>query len=1053
MSSENLFELFNVEQTDSLCGKMFAHYEIEQKLGEGGMGAVYRAYDTRLRNTVALKVIQGKNTLQSVQRFLREASAMAQLNHPGIVRFYEAGENPQPYFTMEYIEGFTLAQAIKEKHVTFDFIVDVIIQICEALQAAHRKQILHRDIKPSNIMIDRQGQAKIMDFGLAKQVAEDGLTQLSQEGRPLGTFLYMSPEQVRGQTSISSDVYSLGATLYEAITYRPVFQGDQIGLMYQIFHDDPLLPRKLNPAISPYLEAICLKCIHKKPEKRYKNFGALAADLRNFKSHRPISAKKYNQWHAISNFVRRNKIACSVIVTVFLCMTVALVLIMRSQAIAMENAQVAQENERIAQLRTTLEQLTLIKYDLSQLNLRQAHNYFENIQNSNLEKMVSRQKYSSNALGNANSKDNIAFLCAATKTMKRYIFSHLPTINLVKKGEKFTTGQLINTYQFSHRFLAFEEKNQCIVRDMQTLAVIANMGAIAKEHPNIGISFSNDNRLIAFYANNKLRIANVQTKRFFEINIPLETKDIHYMKISPNNRYICIGRGDHGFLIDVKQQQRYKLDIAGVPAFSRDSEVLFIAEPIRNFEVKSSIIKIDDFLKGVPSKVNEEICAKFLSLGCKDQSLIAMYLNDIEIHYLTSSKNKIKKTFTIPNAHFGKCVRMTISEDGSTLATLAVDDKLKLWDLSQRTKIWELSIPELQYGINSNNIRYMKFSQNNERLNIIISYKRQNIFYSLDVVAFDKKLNPWQQQDLFAHPSEKKFVKSKLPIMTTKQMCTAISHNGDKVAYYLFPYLYTWDTTNNKITILDKNTLTHFLGDCQEFRFMGNYLLFVGRLDDKTLFYCWDTNTGKEVFFKDYFDKVTLLFDGNYIFVRKNKNELRCDLYQFQDGKLLETKHQVTYHVEIGTYGDETRHVAYTNWDESSIWLLSLDYSTQRKIDLAQYNANTIRALRFLGNKLFVGTQNGDIFIADIKSGDVTLGPKIHESIKQFFFSGETYFVKTANQAYLLPPLHDFQGIRFFNMMPMPILGGRYFQNVEMSKDLSSGVLLKSSGEVLFYSF
>ncbi|BBM85343.1 serine/threonine-protein kinase [Candidatus Uabimicrobium amorphum] len=305
----------------------FGRYQLHEELGRGGMGVVYKAYDTQLRCIVALKVILGNNR-EDLERFFREITTVAKLNHPNIVRFYEYGYTPRPYFTMEYVEGTTLTQQIKERNVSEAYLVEVMISVCQALHYMHKNKITHRDIKPSNIMVGKNG-VKVMDFGLARR--SDVTKQLSKSGQMLGTLHYMAPEQVEGHTDMKSDIYALGASLYECLTYRPVYQGAlEINVIYQITNSTPIPPRQLNPDISVYLEAICLKCLQRNPHKRYGNFLQLAKEFENFKAHKPILAKRYTSWDLLKNILYKHKVVCSSIVIIFVILLGSLVVTMNA---------------------------------------------------------------------------------------------------------------------------------------------------------------------------------------------------------------------------------------------------------------------------------------------------------------------------------------------------------------------------------------------------------------------------------------------------------------------------------------------------------------------------------------------------------------------------------------------------------------------------------------------------------------------------------------------------------------------------------------------------
>ena len=293
-------------------GATFGDYKIIQELGRGGMGAVYRAHDAKLNREVALKVMLTQDE-EHLQRFTQEAQTIACLDHPNIIRIFEVGDKPQHYFTMEYICGISLHQYIRDRDLDEKKIVTMFVKIAQALSAAHRQKIIHRDLKPENIMLTEDNEPKVMDFGLAK--IKHNTASLSKNF--VGTPAYASPEQIQeGQIDLRTDIYSLGATLYEALTKRRVFEGQNtVNIMYQSMNKDPIAPRALNPEISEDLEAICLKCLEKVPKKRYFNMEKLAQDLQNFLENRPVTAKSPSTWQKVSKFIQRNLLLTTIIGT------------------------------------------------------------------------------------------------------------------------------------------------------------------------------------------------------------------------------------------------------------------------------------------------------------------------------------------------------------------------------------------------------------------------------------------------------------------------------------------------------------------------------------------------------------------------------------------------------------------------------------------------------------------------------------------------------------------------------------------------------------------
>ncbi|BBM86371.1 protein kinase domain-containing protein [Candidatus Uabimicrobium amorphum] len=298
--------------------KMFLHYEIQEKLGQGGMGVVYKVFDTKLRRVVALKLMLNADfSPEEAQRFMREASVTAQLNHPHIVKILEVGDQPNCFFTMEYIEGKTFKDLLGEEVREFKKYARIMEKVALALHSVHKKNFIHRDIKPANIMMDSQGQPKLMDFGLVKVNQENSLTKT---GNVVGTVLYMSPEQANGEKiDRRSDIYSLGASLYASLVGRPPFQGETyINIVMQILSVEPIRPRVLNPDVPGELEAICLKCLEKNPDRRYDDAKALAKDLQNFLENRPVSAKSPSVWNITYKFILRHRFAVLTGIAVYL---------------------------------------------------------------------------------------------------------------------------------------------------------------------------------------------------------------------------------------------------------------------------------------------------------------------------------------------------------------------------------------------------------------------------------------------------------------------------------------------------------------------------------------------------------------------------------------------------------------------------------------------------------------------------------------------------------------------------------------------------------------
>ncbi len=280
-----------------MIGQTISHYKILEKLGEGGMGVVYKAHDTKLDRVVALKFLpqQVSASQQDRARFIQEAKAAAALNHPNICTIHDIQEYDSPqgdtsrgdkqmFIVMEFVDGQTLRE--KKGTLSYKQAIDIGIQIADGLAAAHEKGIVHRDIKPENIMIRKDGIAQIMDFGLAKLRASGSkITRLTKEGSTVGTAGYMSPEQVQGQEADHrSDIFSYGVLLYEMITGQLPFKGvHETAMAYEIVNVDALPMSAIKPDIDPALDAIVLECLEKDVNERAQSMKQIAVDLKRYK--------------------------------------------------------------------------------------------------------------------------------------------------------------------------------------------------------------------------------------------------------------------------------------------------------------------------------------------------------------------------------------------------------------------------------------------------------------------------------------------------------------------------------------------------------------------------------------------------------------------------------------------------------------------------------------------------------------------------------------------------------------------------------------------------
>ena len=309
-------------------------YQIIKLVGRGGMGVVFKARQIGLNRTVALKMILSGRLAgpEEIRRFRGEAQAAAALRHPNIVAIHEVGEHGgQHYFTMDYVEGCSLAQRIRHRPLPPDQAAQCVEQIARAIDYAHGQGILHRDLKPANVLLDATGTPLVTDFGLAKRMFDD--QSLTATDQFLGTLYYAPPEQAQGhkeQIGPTADVYSLGAILYELLTGRPPFKAATFTDTWsQVLNDPPAAPRLLNAKVPKDLETICLKCLAKQPGDRYATAGELADDLARYSRGEPVKARRLGPLGKLWRWCKRKPGVAALLLTLLVAaaaVTLAVVL-------------------------------------------------------------------------------------------------------------------------------------------------------------------------------------------------------------------------------------------------------------------------------------------------------------------------------------------------------------------------------------------------------------------------------------------------------------------------------------------------------------------------------------------------------------------------------------------------------------------------------------------------------------------------------------------------------------------------------------------------------
>ncbi len=293
-------------------------YRIIRLIGEGGMGVVYEAEQDEPRRAVALKVLKlGLSTPERLRRFRQESQALARLQHPGIAQIFESGSadtgfGPQPYLAMEFIHGLPLGVYAEARHLNTRQTLELMIKVCDAVQHAHQRGLIHRDLKPANILIDENGQPKILDFGVAR-LTEDGTALQTEVGELVGTLAYMSPEQVQGdplEVDTRSDIYALGVVLYELLSGRLPYDVNRHRLPEAVLTIQQSEPAPLSTMSGEYrgdIETIVAKALEKDRTRRYRSAADLAADIQRSLDDHPIAARPPSAAYQLQKFARRHR--------------------------------------------------------------------------------------------------------------------------------------------------------------------------------------------------------------------------------------------------------------------------------------------------------------------------------------------------------------------------------------------------------------------------------------------------------------------------------------------------------------------------------------------------------------------------------------------------------------------------------------------------------------------------------------------------------------------------------------------------------------------------
>lgn len=701
------------ELRKKLSTRFVGSYEILSEIASGGMGVVYKARHSRLGRIAAIKLIKAGELANDdqIRRFHLEAQATAELDHPGIVQVYEVGqEDNQHYLAMAFIDGQTLWQMVKDSPLPPRQAARIMQQVAEAVHYAHCKGIIHRDLKPQNILVTKDGQPKVTDFGLAKrQAADSGLTGT---GQILGTPSYMPPEQISANSSDVgplADVYSLGATLYCLLTGRPPFQAaTPLNTMLQVLEQDPVSPRSLSGGISSDLETICVKCLQKDWGRRYQSAMAFAEDLVRYQSGEPILARPVGQLERGWRWCRRNPVVSGAIsLAAFLLFTVAIVstlAYLRESQLAREKddlivkeraaRKTATEQESLAIQRANEVESELYRSQLAEAAAEIAANDLASAglaldriplsRRGNWEFKYLRRQAQGSPMEFYGHTDFVSALVFSSDCQRLYSSSADGTI----KSWDVTTGKLRFTLDghsaaITALALTTDDGQLASASNDKTVQIWnVNTGTLARtlsghERYVKGVSFSYDGtRLASSSVDGIVKIWKPQTGELIRSVHRPDGSSNYDIQFSPDGSSLAVGSSDKVWLLQVsggEDEGRMLSATGSVLAFNPDGSQLAIKSP------DLSRVQIWDLASDRMVAESAPHLSQIQSIAFSpDGQTVASGAADRTVNVFHIKNRTVVRRFSCASG----CSSVSYSPDGYLLATGTYDGTVQVWDVS-----------------------------------------------------------------------------------------------------------------------------------------------------------------------------------------------------------------------------------------------------------------------------------------------------------------------------------------------------------------------------------
>ncbi|WP_372368265.1 protein kinase [Candidatus Uabimicrobium sp. HlEnr_7] len=601
--------------------QMLGKYRIIKELGRGGMGIVFQVEDTQLQRKCAVKILlpEIRESLDAVQRFQREAKAVAQIQHPSIIQIYDICQTPQHFFAMAYVEGVNLQRYIVGK--TMQQKLQVFRQICHAIEFAHNKNIIHRDLKPDNIIVDSNGVPVVLDFGIAKYIGES--TDLTKTGNIFGTPKYMSPEAAKAQkTDHRSDIYSLGVILYEILTGTVPFTGENpIELLFHLTTSDPIAPSRLNVSIAKDsdLEVVCLKALAKDPQKRIANASFFHSEIDSIIHKRPIQLKPPTSWQKFSKWCKRNPVPFAIAIIAF-AMAVAIFVVQKDVKKAQTEIARVKKNAIDSTLETLNAGLTAQNIFTNYRKIKLCYSYLKEILEdidaskaketyrklnmhlkfnilSKFPKMLEKKMPESDYPASC-SPQNKYIAKMYNKNSTLYIWRNDTKLSFTKNNAFLKIEKLRNhkiVFSPDNKYLVYESPGQNRIVFFDIIEKQAKFSHVNSRVDNI--HFSSDSRYCVFRSwvekgGEIEKVCNLVDLRNFKIRTFI-TKKYSSMVISPQTKWLVIQDKKQSRLIihDIPQN---KTEYYGEEIFRHDCPMFFTKEKNKLFFISFFTIGVFD---------------------------------------------------------------------------------------------------------------------------------------------------------------------------------------------------------------------------------------------------------------------------------------------------------------------------------------------------------------------------------------------------------------------------------------------------------------------------